>query len=166
MLPNPYTRLKLNTHKKSKNLHAELYCDQWHNSFIWLACRGGLPSQESVLPVYSNEFPTNLLYIWTVPNSEISDVNRRCSCYSKRSVPVKSHPIPLFAVNDACNKSTTTSHAICSRSQDPVCFSCTATEKVNSSQIFSETRSRPKFGLFLEDRHFGYDSSIGAIDKT
>lgn len=140
-----------------------MYCDEWHSSFICLACRGGLHSQESVLPVYSNEFPTNLFYIWTVPNSETSDVKRRCSCYSKRSVPVKSHPIPLFAVNDARNKSTTTLHVIFSRSQDPVSFSCTATEKVNSFQIFSETHSRPKFGLFLEDRHFGYDSNIGAM---
>jgi hypothetical protein len=127
---------------------------------------GGLHSQESLLPVYSNEFLTNLFYIRTVPNSETPDVNRRCSCYSKRSVPVKSHPFPLFVVNDACNKSTATLHAICSRSQDPVCFSCTATEKVNCFQIFFEACSRPKFGLFLEERQFAYYSGSGAMDKT
>jgi hypothetical protein len=97
-----HTILMLNKYYNKTNTYMLdlIFVTDWLSYFTRLGFRRGPRVQESVC---NNEFPANLFYIRTVPNSEISDVNRRCSCYLKRSVPVKSHPILLFLVNDACN---------------------------------------------------------------
>ena len=74
--------------------------------------------------------------------------------------------MPLFLLNDAYNKSTTTLHAICSRSQGAVRFSCTATEKVNLlSVIFWSILSAQIWDFFFRKETVRIWSSIGGMDK-